>query len=81
MIRHVEISNRDLKAMIKHQEICFGGNQKLKIFGTLHCMSGKRMKRENRVFFVSKTEAMGNGYRPCGHCLKERYQKWKNGLI
>jgi len=81
MIRHVEISYRDLKAMIKRKEINFGGNQKLKIFGTLHCMSGKRMKRENRVFSSSETEAIANGYRPCGHCLKGDYQKWKNGLI
>lgn len=81
MIRHVDISYRDLKAMIRHQEIRSGGNQKLKIFGTLHCMSGKRMKRENRVFFSSETEAIEKGFRPCGHCLRDKYQKWKNGLI
>jgi methylphosphotriester-DNA--protein-cysteine methyltransferase len=81
MIRHIEIDFCNLHALIRRQEVNWGGNQKLKIFGTLHCMSGKRMKRENRVFFASETEAIENGYRPCGHCLRDKYQKWKNGLI
>ncbi len=41
----------------------------------------KRMKSENRVFFLSENEARENGFRPCGHCMKLEYQKWKNGLI
>jgi len=39
------------------------------------------MKRENRVFFISKKEATDNGYRPCGHCMKDIYQKWKDGPV
>ena len=81
MIRHSEISNNDLRNKIRQQEIRFGGNRKLKIYGTLSCFSGKRMKRENRVFFSSEKEAMKNDFRPCGHCLKEKYQKWKNETI
>lgn len=81
MIRHSEISNNDLRNKIRQQEIRFGGNRKLKIYGTLSCVSGKRMKIENRVFFSSEKEAMKNGFRPCGHCLKEKYQKWKNETI
>ncbi|MBS1949653.1 MAG: metal-binding protein [Bacteroidetes bacterium] len=81
MIRHSEISNSDLRFKIKQQEICFGGNLKLKIYGTLSCGSGKKMKRENRIFFSSENEAVENGFRPCGHCMKEKYQKWKNGFI
>lgn len=81
MTRHDEISDSDLRNQIKNGEICFGGNRKLKIYGTLKCSSGKRMKRENRVFFSSEKEAIKNGFRPCGHCMKPEYLKWKNGLI
>jgi len=81
MIRHDKISNSYLLNKIKNAEICFSGNRKLKIYGTLRCASGKRMKRENRVFFLSEDEARQNGFRPCGHCMKTDYQNWKNGLI
>ncbi len=81
MIQHNEISDTDLRGKIKQQKICFGGNRKLKIYGTLSCTSGKRMKRENRVFFSSEQEAQQNNYRPCGHCMKAEYKKWKNGFI
>ena len=81
MIKHCEISYSDLRNKFKNAEICFGGNRKLKIYGTLKCPSGKRMKRENRVFFLSEHEAIQNGFRPCGHCMKTEYQNWKNGLI
>lgn len=81
MTRHGEISNSDLRSKIKQQKICFGGNRKLKIYGTLSCASGKRMKKENRVFFKSEQEAKQNNYRPCGHCMRIEYKKWKDGLI
>jgi methylphosphotriester-DNA--protein-cysteine methyltransferase len=35
------------------------------------------MKAENRVFFASEAEAVGAGYRPCGHCMREAYGRWK----
>ncbi|TKC05809.1 Ada metal-binding domain-containing protein [Pedobacter frigoris] len=81
MIRHSEMSDDDLWSKIKHHKIRFGGNLKLKIYGTLSCKSGKKMKRENRVFFSSEKEAVVNGFRPCGHCMKVEYKKWKNGFI
>lgn len=59
----------------------FAGNRHLKIYGTLHCKSGKRMKKENRVFFQSEKEAMEAGYRPCGHCMNSAYKKWKDGSV
>ncbi|MBC7950095.1 MAG: metal-binding protein [Chitinophagaceae bacterium] len=76
MIRHMLISNSDVRKNIKQKKICFGGNSKLKIYGTLRCKSGKRMRQENRVFFRSENEAIKNGFRPCGHCLKTEYKKW-----
>lgn len=81
MINHSEISDKDLRKQIRQQKIRFGGNRTLKIYGKLSCKSGKRMKRANRVLFVTQEEALQNNYRPCGHCMKEKYQKWKHGLI
>ncbi|HEU5366755.1 MAG TPA: Ada metal-binding domain-containing protein [Hanamia sp.] len=81
MIQHNKISDADLKLKIKQKEICFGGNRLLKIYGTLHCSSGKRMNRENRVFFITENEALQNAYRPCAHCMKRKYKNWKNGFI
>lgn len=81
MIQHCDISDINLLNKIKQQKIRFGGNQKLKIYGLLNCKSGKRMKRENRIFFISENEAIKNDFRPCGHCMKTEYKKWKNRLI
>lgn len=81
MIQHSEISESHLKCIIKGQEIRFGGNKKLKIYGLLNCKSGKRMKRKNRVFFSTEMEAIKSGFRPCGYCMKTEYNNWKNRLI
>ncbi len=81
MIKHNEISGAVLRIRIRQQQIVLGGNMKLKIYGTLYCKSGKRMKQQNRVFFVSEDEALENGYRPCGHCMKHNYKKWNNELV
>ncbi|MGG5207902.1 Ada metal-binding domain-containing protein [Chryseobacterium sp. MIQD13] len=78
MKKHTEISPAALRSQIRSREINFGGNRKLKIYGLLGCSSGKRMKRENRVFFISEKEALENNYRPCGHCMKMKYNQWKN---
>lgn len=81
MIHHKETDDAYLHKEIRQNEICFGGNKKLKIYGTLKCRSGKRMKKENRVFFASEKDAVNYGYRPCGHCMKSEYQKWKNEFV
>ena len=83
MIVHTSLSDnafkrsRELKILLDKNEITFAGNLKLKIYGTLDCASGKRMKVQNRVFFSSEAEALGLGYRPCGHCMSNAYKKWK----
>jgi len=77
MIRHLELSNKDLHKKIRDKKILLAGNGRLKIYGRLHCKSGKRMKKENRVFFMSEEEALRQGFRPCGHCLIEKYKTWK----
>lgn len=81
MIQHNEISDTELRTKIKAQEIVFGGNKNLKIYGTLDCKSGRRMKIENRVFFNSEKEALEHNFRPCGHCMKLDFKKWKDGVI
>ena len=76
MIKHSELSSALVKIQIKNKEIRVAGNSRLKIYGTLHCKSGKRMNKENRVFFKSERNALIAGFRPCGNCLKEEYRKW-----
>lgn len=81
MIQHSHISTENLRSKIHNRDIRFGGNMKLKIYGLLGCSSGKRMKLENRIFFKDEKEALQNNYRPCGHCMKEAYKKWKEGIL
>ncbi|MBS1680237.1 MAG: metal-binding protein [Bacteroidetes bacterium] len=69
MINHAEI-NQSLFKLLHAREIEWAGNQKLKIYGTLRCQSGKRMKNINRVFFKTEAEAIALGYRPCKKCMK-----------
>jgi len=81
MIKHTDIDDILMHQKIKQKEIVYGGNLKLKIYGTLQCKSGKRMKKKNRVFFKTIAEAKTQGYRPCGHCMNVDYKIWKNGLV
>jgi len=76
MLHHFEITQRELRSFIHNGTIRLAGNRALKIYGTLSCKSGKRMKKENRVFFMSQEEAIDEGYRPCGHCMKDEYRNW-----
>jgi hypothetical protein len=71
--------SRQLKILISKGLVTMAGNRKLGIFGTLECNSGKRMKLENRVFFVSEKAAQAAGFRPCGHCMRAAYLVWKEG--
>jgi methylphosphotriester-DNA--protein-cysteine methyltransferase len=85
MIQHTALGSnlkeisRKLGGLIRKGEISYGGYRKAKIYGTLHCRSGKRMKIENRVFFINEEEAIAEGYRPCAHCLPGQYKVWKSG--
>ena len=81
MVKHIEIIDAVLRSKIKHDEIHFAGNTRLKIYGLLNCSSGKRMKKVNRVFFTSQQEAIAEGYRPCGHCMKKDYLMWKYEFV
>jgi methylphosphotriester-DNA--protein-cysteine methyltransferase len=83
MIRHTDLSDtpfnrsKALKLLLDARKVTYAGNRNLKIYGTFSCASGKRMKVDNRVFFTDEQEALSCGYRPCGHCMRQAYQKWK----
>ena len=82
MIRHLDLGStpvarlRRLAALRRDGTVSLGGNRNLKIYGTLTCRSGRRLKVENRVFFRDAAEAKESGYRPCGHCLREDYLRF-----
>jgi methylphosphotriester-DNA--protein-cysteine methyltransferase len=69
MVKHSEINGSAFN-LIRKKEIRWAGNARLKIYGKLNCWSGKRMKKENRVFFKNEDEAIEHGFRPCGHCMR-----------
>ena len=81
MIPHQGLNKLNIMRLIKNGAVLYAGNSRLKIYGKLNCKSGKRMKIENRVFFKNRNEALGAGYRPCGHCMNAEYKNWKNGII
>lgn len=76
MLNHKDLSPTTLRSMIRAGTIQFAGYRRQKIYGKLSCKSGKRMKPENRVFFASQQDALDQGYRPCGNCMKEDYKVW-----
>ena len=86
MLRHINLGDtkeerrRKLSHLIRRRKISLAGYRKTKIYGLLSCKSGKRMKEENRVFFKNEEKAIQNGYRPCAHCLPEKYKIWKAEL-
>lgn len=60
----------------------FGGNKRLKIYGTLNCPSAnhyisKGQYIKYRVFFQDEETAISAGYRPCAKCMKKQYSTWK----
>ena len=78
MFHHRDLADADLRALIKSGRVRLAGNARLKIYGRLDCVSGRRMRRENRVFFADEAEALAAGYRPCGSCLHAEYLRWKS---
>lgn len=86
MINHSDIGTDlvsrkiETRKLISKGTIKLGGYKPGKIYGTLSCSFGKRMKVENRIFFESEQEAIDAGYRPCGHCMPEKYKVWKTNV-
>ena len=65
---------------LSNQPGALGGNRKLKIYGHLDCWSANRALAkgyaQHRVFFTDEQAAIAAGYRPCGHCMRDRYRAW-----
>ncbi len=80
MLKHEHLTQKEVISLIRAGEIPIAGNSRLKIFGRLNCASGKRMKKENRVFFKNETEAIESGFRPCGHCMHDQYIAWRKSI-
>jgi len=59
---------KDGKTIKSRKKGKYAGWRPGKIFGRLDCKSGMRMKRENRVFFLTWQDAVDAGYRPCKNC-------------
>lgn len=78
MIAHTDVSREQLRDMLQSGQLTLAGNRKLRIYGLLTCASGKRMKKENRVFFHDARQAEEEGFRPCGHCMPAGYNRWKS---
>ncbi|MFF4963163.1 Ada metal-binding domain-containing protein [Streptomyces sp. NPDC001222] len=60
----------------------WGGHRDSKIYGRLDCPDALRAIArggyvKHRVFFADEATAVAAGFRPCGACCKDRYQKWK----
>jgi methylphosphotriester-DNA--protein-cysteine methyltransferase len=77
MIAHNDLSVKELFSLIHKKDVVLAGNKRLKIYGLLRCSSGKRMKKENRVFFASEEEALQAGYRACLRCFRNQRYDWQ----
>ncbi|WP_421879212.1 Ada metal-binding domain-containing protein [Marinoscillum sp.] len=80
MWMHENLDSQELLVLLKNRAITLAGNSNLKIYGMLACKSGRRMYKANRVFFTNETEAVDQGYRPCGHCMKTAYELWNSSI-
>lgn len=72
---------KDNKIILSDIPGTYAGYKPKKIFGTLNCKSGMRMKKENRVFFHNLEDAVKCGYRPCKNCKpidEKDFQKIKH---
>jgi hypothetical protein len=62
-----------------------GGHKGGKIYGRMDCAAANRALsknggltyKKNRVFFKDEATAIACGFRPCGVCLKAKYDVWK----
>jgi hypothetical protein len=59
----------------------WGGHRGSKIYGRLDCQTALRAISRggyvrHRVFFADEATAAAAGFRPCGTCCKDRYQRW-----
>lgn len=59
-----------------------GGNRRDKIYGKLNCSAAIRALpgfAAIRVFFADEQAAIAAGYRPCGICMRQKFNRWHTG--
>ncbi len=67
----------------------FGGHRGTKVYGCMDCSAARRALNSdtrdvyirNRVFFLDEATALAAGYRPCGTCLREKYNQYKEDKV
>ena len=75
----------DGKPYLSDEKGTLGGNSRDKIYGRLDCPFANRVVRlgtyqKIRAFFKDEATAIAAGYRPCGGCMRERYNCWKKAM-
>ena len=81
-----KLINKDGEEYLSETPGTLGGNKRLKIYGKLDCRSAlKWIKKgyyvKDRVFFLTKEDAIAAGYRPCAICMENEYKEWKANQI
>ncbi len=84
-----KLIGEDGKEYLSKEKGLFGGNREAKIYGRMDCPAALRALKspakdiyvKNRVFFKDEKTALAAGFRPCGTCMRERYNLWKKGLL
>lgn len=71
------------KQYLSSQKGKIAGNKRQRIYGKLDCKSANRYIKkggyvQHRVFFANENDAISAGYRPCGICMSNEYEIWKN---
>ena len=52
VLNHPQLTDAQLFTHLRSGRITIAGNGKTRIYGTLRCAHGRRLRRANRVFFV-----------------------------
>lgn len=63
----------------------YGGHSGTIVYGRMDCSAARTALNgphrdiyiSHRVFFKDEATALKAGYRPCGRCLKEKYDRYK----
>ncbi len=83
--KHYKLLGPDRKVYESETRGTLGGNRSTKIYGRLDCPTALRWLKKDgvyaqfRVFFADEETAIAAGYRPCAHCMTDRYKQWAAG--
>ena len=76
----------DGKIYLSDEKGTLGGNRRNKVYERLDCSAALRALKQGdtyanyRVFIKDEETAIAAGYRPCGTCMRQQYNKWKESL-